>query len=40
MRIVLADDHQLVLDSRALVEKIPGIEVVAEASDGGKRSHK
>jgi DNA-binding NarL/FixJ family response regulator len=35
MRIVLADDHQLVRAGiRSLVEKIPGIEVVAEASGG------
>jgi DNA-binding NarL/FixJ family response regulator len=35
IRIVLADDHQLVRAGiRSLVEKIPGIEVVAEASDG------
>jgi DNA-binding NarL/FixJ family response regulator len=39
MRIVLADDHQLVRAGiRSLVEKIPGIEVVAEASDGREAS--
>ena len=34
-KVVLADDHTLVLAGlRALLEKIPGIEVIAEASDG------
>ena len=35
IRALLADDHQLFLDGlRALLAKQPGIEVVAEASDG------
>jgi DNA-binding NarL/FixJ family response regulator len=34
-RILLADDHRLVRAGiRSLVEKIPGVDVVAEASDG------
>lgn len=34
-RVLLADDHQLVRAGlRSLVEKIPGIEVIGEASDG------
>lgn len=34
-RILLADDHRLVREGlRSLLEKIPSIEVVAEASDG------
>jgi len=35
IRIVLADDHQLVRDGiRSLLEKMPGVEVVGEASNG------
>lgn len=35
MRVVLADDHNLVRAGiRALLERMPGIEVVGEASDG------
>lgn len=35
LRVALADDHALVRAGiRALLEKIPGVEVVAEASDG------
>jgi DNA-binding NarL/FixJ family response regulator len=35
IRIVLADDHALVRAGiRALIERIPGLEVVAEAADG------
>jgi|SRR5215472_5522093 len=35
VRIVLADDHTLVRAGiRALVERLPGVEVLAEASDG------
>jgi DNA-binding NarL/FixJ family response regulator len=35
MRVVLADDHNLVRAGiRALLERIPGVEVVGEASDG------
>ena len=34
-KVVLADDHTLVRAGlRALLEKIPGIDVIAEASDG------
>lgn len=34
-RVVIADDHTLVRAGiRALVEKLPGVQVVAEASDG------
>jgi DNA-binding NarL/FixJ family response regulator len=35
IRIVLADDHELVRDGiRSLLEKMPGVEVVGEASNG------
>lgn len=35
IRVILADDHALVRAGfRALLEKLPGVEVVAEASDG------
>jgi len=35
IRVILADDHTLVRAGiRALLEKIPGVEVVAEADDG------
>lgn len=35
LRVLLADDHQLVRAGlRALLERIPGVEVVAEAGDG------
>ncbi len=35
IRVILADDHTLVRAGiRALLEKLPGVEVVAEASDG------
>jgi len=35
IRIILADDHTLVRSGiRALLEKLPGVEVVGEASDG------
>jgi DNA-binding NarL/FixJ family response regulator len=35
MRVLLADDHNLVRAGiRGLVEQIPGVEIVAEASDG------
>lgn len=35
VRIILADDHTLVRAGiRALLEKLPGVEVLAEASDG------
>ena len=35
VRVVLADDHTLVRAGiRALLEKIPGVEVVGEADDG------
>jgi DNA-binding NarL/FixJ family response regulator len=35
IRIVLADDHRLVRDGvRALLERMPGVQVVAEANDG------
>jgi DNA-binding NarL/FixJ family response regulator len=37
IRVVLADDHTLVRAGiRALLEKIPGVVVLAEASDGGQ----
>ncbi|MEW6214862.1 MAG: response regulator transcription factor, partial [Nitrospirota bacterium] len=37
IRILLADDHKIVLDGlHALLEKQPGMEVVAEAEDGRK----
>ena len=35
VRVILADDHTLVRAGiRALLEKLPGVEVVGEASDG------
>lgn len=35
IRVILADDHRLVRAGiRSLLEKLPGLEVVAEASDG------
>ncbi|MEM8738373.1 MAG: response regulator transcription factor [Planctomycetota bacterium] len=35
LRILLADDHQIVREGlRALIESIPGLVIVAEASDG------
>lgn len=35
VRILLADDHEIVRDGlRSLIEKYPGMEVVAEAADG------
>ncbi len=35
VRVLLADDHQLIRAGiRSLLEKLPGLEVVAEASDG------
>ena len=35
IRVVLADDHELVRDGiRSLLEKMPGVEVVGEASNG------
>jgi DNA-binding NarL/FixJ family response regulator len=35
MRIMIVDDHQIIRDGlRALLEKIPDIEIVAEAEDG------
>src|ERR1035438_926067 len=35
VRVILADDHPLVRAGiRALLEKLPGVEVVGEASDG------
>jgi DNA-binding NarL/FixJ family response regulator len=34
-RVLLADDHTLVrADIRSLLEKLPGVEVAGEASDG------
>lgn len=34
-RVLLADDHRLVREGlRSLLEKLPSVEVVAEASDG------
>lgn len=37
LRLVLADDHALVRAGiRALVEKLPGVEVVGEAGDGAE----
>src|ERR1043166_9585841 len=36
LRVILADDHTLVRAGlRVLLEKLPGVEVVGEASDGG-----
>ena len=35
IRLILADDHTLVRAGiRALLEKLPGVEVVGEAGDG------
>ena len=34
-RIVIADDHQIIREGlRALIEKNPDMEVIAEAADG------
>jgi DNA-binding NarL/FixJ family response regulator len=40
IRVLLADDHGLVRAGiRALLEKIPGIEVVAETAEGMETLH-
>ena len=35
IKIILADDHRIIREGlRALLEKEPGVEVIAEAADG------